>query len=84
MNYSVIRKILGKIMISIGFLMSLSLIFCVVYKENLINYISFIVPVVLLVGIGFLMNIKRVSVLYLYYFNFACDRNTACYAFKKQ
>lgn len=58
MNYSVIRKILGKIMISIGSLMSLSLIFCIIYKENLINYISFIIPIVLLIGIGFIMNIK--------------------------
>ena len=59
MNYSVIRKILGKIMITIGLLMSISLIFCIIYKENLINYISFIVPVTLLISIGSFMNIKQ-------------------------
>lgn len=39
--------------------MSLSLIFCIVYQENLINYLSFIIPVVLLIGIGFLLNLGK-------------------------
>ena len=61
MNYSIIRNILGKIMILTAFLMSLPLIFCVIYQEKLLNYIAFIVPIVLLVLFGWLFNIKKAN-----------------------
>lgn len=59
MNYGVIRRILGKIMITIGLLMSLSIIFCIIYKENLINYLSFAIPITLLISLGTLLTIPK-------------------------
>ena len=59
MNYSIIRNILGKIMILMAFLMCLPIIFSVVYQEDLIYYISFLIPVGLLFIIGKLFNLKK-------------------------
>lgn len=56
MNYGVIVKILGKILVTLGLLMSLSLIFCVAYKENLINYLAFLIPSGITIILGFLLN----------------------------
>ena len=59
MNYSLIRNILGKIMILTALLMSISLVFCVMYKETLINYLSFLIPIGLLLLFGWLFNLKK-------------------------
>lgn len=59
MNYSIIRNIIGKIMILMAILMLLPLIICVSYQEDLIYYISFIVPSILLALIGYLFNLKK-------------------------
>ena len=59
MNYGIIRNILGKLMIVIAGLMSLSLIFCIAFQEKFINYVAFIVPIASLLLIGILFNIKK-------------------------
>ncbi len=59
MNYSMIRNILGKIMILLGVLFVVPLLVCVVYRESWRNYIAFIVPMLLLFGIGALFNLKK-------------------------
>ncbi len=59
MNFSLIRNILGKIMMLLGCLLLLPLIVCVVYQEAFINYVAFLVPMALLLGIGGLCNIKK-------------------------
>lgn len=59
MNYNIIRNILGKLMVCMAGIMSIPLIFCIVYKEGLWNYLSFIIPAVLLCIIGLLFNIKK-------------------------
>lgn len=59
MNYSIIRNILGKIMILMAFLMLLPLAFCIAYQEDLINYIAFLVPIILLLIFGKLFNLKK-------------------------
>lgn len=59
MNYSIIRNILGKIMILTAILMCLPIVFCIVYQEAFINYIAFIVPIILLIFFGWLFNLKK-------------------------
>ena len=59
MNFSIIRNILGKIMVLMSFLMCLPLIVCICYQETYMNYIAFIIPVVLLQVIGGLFNLKK-------------------------
>lgn len=59
MNYPIIRNIIGKLMILLAMLMFLPLIVCIVYQEEFINYIAFLVPIVLLITIGLLFNIKQ-------------------------
>ena len=59
MNYSIIRNILGKIMILMAFLMCLPIIFCIAYQEDLINYIAFLIPILLLFVFGKLFNLKK-------------------------
>ena len=52
MNYKIIKNIIGKIMVLLAYLMILPLIICVWYKESLQNYLAFIIPMILLFGIG--------------------------------
>ena len=52
MNYKIIKNIIGKIMVLLAYLMILPLIICVWYKESLENYLAFIIPMILLFGIG--------------------------------
>ena len=61
MNYAVVRNLLGKILIFLGMLMLIPLIFCIVYKEELINYLAFIIPAFASLSIGCLFNIKKAS-----------------------
>ena len=59
MNYRIVTNILGKIMTLIAALMILPVIVCILYKEDLINYIAFLVPMVALFIIGRILNIKK-------------------------
>ena len=59
MNYKKLGKILGKIMILEGVLMIAPLAVSLIYKESFINVLAFIVPIILLCGIGFLLQIPK-------------------------
>ncbi len=59
MNFPLLRNILGKIMMLLGALMGLPLMMCLIYQESWRNYIAFLIPMALLVGIGALCNIKK-------------------------
>ena len=48
-------------MILVGALMLLPLTMCIIYKEVFRNYLSFLVPIISLIGIGILMNIKKAN-----------------------
>ncbi len=61
MNYAIIRNILGKLMYTIAGLMILPLIVSIIYKEGWLMYLAFIIPICLLLGIGFLCNIKKTN-----------------------
>ncbi len=57
MNYKLLGKVLGKIMILEGVLMLAPLIVSFIYKEGLKNHIAFIVPIVALFTLGSLMQL---------------------------
>jgi trk system potassium uptake protein TrkH len=59
MNYKLLGKVLGKIMILEGALMIAPLIVSLIYKEGLVNYIAFIVPILSLFLFGALMQIPK-------------------------
>lgn len=59
MNYSVIRRILGKIMILIGLLMIFPFAVSLIYKESLRNILAFAIPMGSLVTLGKLICYKR-------------------------
>ena len=59
MNYRKLGKILGKIMILEGILMLAPLAVSLIYRENIRYVLAFIVPIVALVGIGFLLQIPK-------------------------
>ncbi|MBQ3589248.1 MAG: TrkH family potassium uptake protein, partial [Clostridia bacterium] len=59
MNYKLLGRILGKIMIMEGFLMMLQLIVSFIYKEPIQNKIAFVIPIALLVILGGLMQIPQ-------------------------
>ena len=59
MNYKKLGKILGKIMVMEGVLMLIPLLVSVIYREPNKNVLAFGVPVIALVGIGFLLQIPR-------------------------
>ena len=59
MNYKKLGKILGKIMILEGILMLAPLVVSLIYRESFINILAFLIPIVLLVGIGFLLQILK-------------------------
>lgn len=59
MDYKKIGRILGKIMILEAILMFAPLLVSFIYKETLIYKISFLVPIVSLVVIGFLLQIPK-------------------------
>ncbi|MBE7061657.1 MAG: TrkH family potassium uptake protein [Clostridiales bacterium] len=59
MGYRKIGKIIGKIMILEGILMLAPLLVAVIYKEELRNVLAFAIPIVALIGLGFLLkNLK--------------------------
>ena len=59
MNYKLLGKILGKIMILESILMLAPLIVSLAYKEGLRNYIAFIVPTIVLAVLGGIMQIPK-------------------------
>ena len=59
MNYRKLGKILGKIMILEGILMLAPLAVSLIYKENIRYILAFVVPIVALVGIGFLLQVPK-------------------------
>lgn len=61
MNYKKLGKILGKIMILEGALMTLPLLVSLIYQESFRNVLAFAVPIVALVGIGALLQIPKPS-----------------------
>ena len=61
MNYKKLGKILGKIMIMEGVLMLAPLLVTFFYKESFINVMAFLIPIILLTGIGFLLQIPKIN-----------------------
>ena len=59
MNYKKLGKILGKIMILEGFLMLAPLAVSLIYKENFINVLAFLIPIAILTLCGFLLQIPK-------------------------
>lgn len=59
MNYKLLGKILGKIMILEGILMLAPLLVSIIYKEGFINTLAFLVPIVSLFAIGGVLQIPK-------------------------
>ena len=59
MNYKKLGKILGKIMILEAVLMLAPLAVTVIYKEGFTNFLAFLIPIALLVALGFLMQLPK-------------------------
>ncbi len=59
MNYRKLGQILGKIMFLEGILMCFPLAVSFIYKEDLRHILSFVIPIVLLAGIGALLQIPK-------------------------
>ena len=59
MNYKKLANILGKIMITMGVLMIAPLVVSLIYTEGIRYAIAYVVPIVLVVGIGFLLQIPK-------------------------
>lgn len=59
MNYKKLGKILGKIMILEGILMLAPLAVSLIYKESLIHILAFLIPIIILVVLGLLLQIPK-------------------------
>ena len=59
MNYKKLGKILGKIMILEGILMLAPLAVSFIYKESLIHILAFLIPIIVVTGIGFLLQLPK-------------------------
>ena len=59
MNYRKLGQILGKIMFLEGILMCFPLAVSFIYKEDLRHILSFVIPILLLAGIGVLLQIPK-------------------------
>ena len=59
MNYKKLGKILGKIMILEGVLMLAPLAVSFIYKESLKHILAFLIPIIVVAGIGFLLQIPK-------------------------
>ena len=66
MNYIKIGKILGKIMILEAVLMLAPLAMSFVYNESLRNVLAFVIPIILLVGIGIALQFPKLKRNHLY------------------
>ena len=61
MNYKYLGKILGKIMILEGVLMFAPLTVSLIYRESFTHTLAFLVPIALLVVLGFLLQLPKPS-----------------------
>ena len=59
MNYKNLGRILGKILILEGALMLAPLAVSLIYKEPLRNILAFLIPIVIVTGLGFALQIPR-------------------------
>ena len=59
MNYKLVGKILGKIMILEGILMLAPLAVSLVYRESVTHVLAFLIPILLLTVIGLLLQIPK-------------------------
>ena len=59
MNYKYLGKILGKIMILEGALMFVPFAISLIYKESFIHTLAFLIPLAILVALGFLLQIPK-------------------------
>ena len=66
MNYKKLGKILGKIMILEGILMLAPLAVSLIYNESLIHIFAFLIPIAIMVPIGFLLQIPKPERNHLY------------------
>lgn len=66
MEYKKLGRILGKIMILEGILMLAPLTVSLIYKESFIHILAFIIPIVILVFLGFLLQIPKPGRNHLY------------------
>ncbi len=66
MNYRLLGKILGKIMILEAVLMLAPLAVSIVYKESFIHVIAFLIPIAALAVIGFLLQLTKPKRVNLY------------------
>ena len=61
MNLKLLGKIIGKIMVLEGILMCFPLIVCLLYQEEVRYTLSFVIPIVVLIGGGFLLQLLQPS-----------------------
>ena len=59
MNYKKMGAILGKIMILEGILMLAPLMVSLIYKESLRHIIAFLIPIIIVVGLGLVLQIPK-------------------------
>jgi len=59
MNYAIVRNLIGKIFFLLACLLLLPLCVSVINWEGFRNIISFIIPILLLVGFGYLLTLKK-------------------------
>ena len=59
MNFKKLGKILGKIMILEGVLMIAPLVVSLIYIESVLHVLAFIIPIVLLAGLGALLQLPK-------------------------
>ena len=59
MNYKKLGRILGKIMISEGVLMLAPLAVALIYREGVRHFLAFAIPVLVLVALGFLLQLLK-------------------------
>ena len=59
MNFGMVRKIIGKIMILMSALMVLPIIVAICYQEKMMNYTAFLAPAAGMLVIGLLLNIGK-------------------------
>jgi trk system potassium uptake protein TrkH len=59
MNYKKLGAILGKIMILEGILMLAPLLVSLIYKESLRNILAFLIPIIIVVVLGLLLQIPK-------------------------
>lgn len=61
MNYKMIVKIVGKIMVLMALLMLLPLLVSIIYQEDIKYKLAFLIPIVALLGIGSLLSFRKLK-----------------------